>query len=134
MRLIKPEKKFISYTGKNPIVPTTIDKKIPKNTFLDNDLIVKGAYDLESNNIKKGAEIFGVEGSFGQEFKNHSLKFYLSDYADHTQRIVVPKDYNDNYTPAIFLIQSVNFSFSGGIVNTMVIYQEPYDIDRKSVV
>ncbi len=53
----------IDYTGSYNILPSNYDKTIPSNSRLTQDLTILGDVNLQSSNIRKGKNIFNVEGS-----------------------------------------------------------------------
>lgn len=53
----------IDYTGSYNILPSNYDKTIPSNSRLTQDLTILGDINLQSSNIRKGKNIFNVEGS-----------------------------------------------------------------------
>lgn len=52
-----------SYSGDNPITPTTSDIVIGDGTVFDANLVVKGDSNLIPSNIASGTTIFGVTGT-----------------------------------------------------------------------
>lgn len=63
------------------ITPSTSNQTIPKDTLLDKDLTIYGDQDLISSNIRTGATLFNVNGSFNSfdENANKSVAFLLED-------------------------------------------------------
>lgn len=53
----------VDYTGSYNILPSNYDKTIPSNSRLTQDLTILGDVNLQSPNIRKGKNIFDVEGS-----------------------------------------------------------------------
>ena len=63
------------------ITPSTSNQTIPKDTLLDKDLTIYGDQNLISSNIRTGATLFNVNGSFNSfdESANKSVAFLLED-------------------------------------------------------
>lgn len=130
MRLIKPHKNNGEiYKGANPIIPTTVDIYVKKDTYLDKDLFIKGEPNLTPQNILYGKKFFNVygtakpKGKFENFFDDNAVYEYpicsVSEMIgdDFIQFTHGTEDVHYNYRPSlIVLYNDPNNSYSNGFL------------------
>lgn len=98
------------------ITPSTSNQTIPANTFLTGIQTIAGDADLVAGNIKKGAQIFGVTGTYeggGGGASNYVTgTFTVSSTSGHVETVTIP------YTGSGYPIAGLIYPEGGPYNNT----------------